>query len=114
MVYLHKEWFATKHTKMKNNWVSPDEIETINGKKYLKNNKSILITVGPSESMSKSKKIQLIQKILYLIMGQMLLAYSFYLIVLQKKMFNGLRKELIHRINLFKNCGILTIKLQMK
>ena len=40
----------------KNNWVSPDEIETINGKKYLKNNKSILITVGPSESMSKSKK----------------------------------------------------------
>ena len=41
--------------KDENNWVSPDEIETINGKKYLKNNKSILITVGPSESMSKSK-----------------------------------------------------------
>ena len=40
----------------KNNWISPDEIETINGKKYLKNNKSTLITVGPSESMSKSKK----------------------------------------------------------
>ncbi len=39
-----------------NNWVSPDELETINGKKYLKNNKSKVIKVGPSESMSKSKK----------------------------------------------------------
>ncbi len=39
-----------------NNWVSPDEIETINGKKYLKNQKSKEIKVGPSESMSKSKK----------------------------------------------------------
>ena len=39
-----------------NNWVSPDEIITINGKKYLKNNKKEMITVGPSESMSKSKK----------------------------------------------------------
>ena len=40
-----------------NNWVSPDEIETINGKKYLKkkiNQKKV--KVGPSESMSKSKK----------------------------------------------------------
>lgn len=39
-----------------NNWVSPDEIETINGKKYLKNDNSKLVKVGPSESMSKSKK----------------------------------------------------------
>ena len=39
-----------------NNWVSPDEIETIDGKKYLKKDKSKLITVGSSESMSKSKK----------------------------------------------------------
>ena len=39
-----------------NNWVSPDEIETINGKKYLKKDTSKLITVGSSESMSKSKK----------------------------------------------------------
>ena len=41
-----------------NNWISPDEIENINGKKYLKKDKSKVITVGPSESMSKSKKIQ--------------------------------------------------------
>ncbi len=39
-----------------NNWVSPEDIETVNGKKYLKNDKSKLIKVGPSESMSKSKK----------------------------------------------------------
>ena len=39
-----------------NNWVSPEEIETINGKKYLKNDNSKMITVGSSESMSKSKK----------------------------------------------------------
>ena len=39
-----------------NNWVSPEEIETVDGKKYLKKDKSKLIKVGPSESMSKSKK----------------------------------------------------------
>ncbi len=39
-----------------NNWVSPEEIETIEGKKYLKRDKTKLISVGPSESMSKSKK----------------------------------------------------------
>ena len=38
------------------NWVSPDEIITIDGKKYLKTNKQKEIKVGPSESMSKSKK----------------------------------------------------------
>ena len=39
-----------------NNWISPEEIEVINGKKYLKKDNSKLVTVGPSESMSKSKK----------------------------------------------------------
>ncbi len=39
-----------------NNWVSPEEIETIDGKRYLKKDKSKPITVGASESMSKSKK----------------------------------------------------------
>ena len=39
-----------------NNWISPEEIENLDGKKYLKKDKSKLITVGPSESMSKSKK----------------------------------------------------------
>ena len=39
-----------------NNWVSPEEIVTINGEKFLKKNKDELVKVGPSESMSKSKK----------------------------------------------------------
>ena len=39
-----------------NNWLSPDEITLINGKKFLKNDPSVEIKVGPTESMSKSKK----------------------------------------------------------
>ena len=40
-----------------NNWLSPEQIETKDGKNYfLKNNESVKVTVGPSESMSKSKK----------------------------------------------------------
>ena len=39
-----------------NNWISPDEIININGKKVLKVNKTSKVKVGPSESMSKSKK----------------------------------------------------------
>ena len=38
------------------NWVSPDELISIDGKKYLEKDKSKEIIVGPSESMSKSKK----------------------------------------------------------
>ena len=41
-------------------WVSPDEIDIIDGKKVLKKNHSVKIKVGPTESMSKSKKIPLI------------------------------------------------------
>ena len=40
----------------KGNWISPEEIIEINDKKFLKNNKKIEVEVGPSESMSKSKK----------------------------------------------------------
>ena len=39
-----------------NNWISPDEIITINGKKYLQKDQNKEVVVGPSESMSKSKK----------------------------------------------------------
>jgi len=38
-----------------NNWVSPDELVTKNGKKFLKDT-NIAVKIGPSESMSKSKK----------------------------------------------------------
>ena len=41
----------------KNNWLSPDEIDSKDGKKFFKkNNPNEKIIVGPSESMSKSKK----------------------------------------------------------
>ena len=40
-----------------NKWLSPDEVATDDGKKYYeKNNQNKLVTVGPSESMSKSKR----------------------------------------------------------
>ena len=39
-----------------NNWLSPDEVEKINNKIVLKNNPKKVVKVGPSESMSKSKK----------------------------------------------------------
>ncbi len=38
------------------NWVSPDELITIDGKKFLEKDKAHPIKIGPSESMSKSKK----------------------------------------------------------
>ena len=38
------------------NWLSPEEVITVNGKKFLKKDKTKEINVGPSESMSKSKK----------------------------------------------------------
>ncbi len=39
-----------------NNWLSPEEIEKINDKLVKKDNHKIAVKVGPSESMSKSKK----------------------------------------------------------
>jgi leucyl-tRNA synthetase len=39
-----------------NNWLSPDELISKDGKKYLKKDTTQVIKVGPSESMSKSKK----------------------------------------------------------
>ena len=39
-----------------NNWVSPDDIIIIDGQKFLKKDETHKIKVGPSESMSKSKK----------------------------------------------------------
>ncbi len=39
-----------------NNWISPDEVIAIEGKKFLKKDTSQEVKVGPSESMSKSKR----------------------------------------------------------
>ena len=40
----------------KGNWVGPEEIISVNGENFLKKDKTKKIKVGPSESMSKSKK----------------------------------------------------------
>ena len=41
----------------KNNWLSPEEVESVDKKKFYKKNKpSEIVKVGPIESMSKSKK----------------------------------------------------------
>ena len=39
-----------------NNWLSPDEVEKVNGKIVKKIDENRIVKVGPSESMSKSKK----------------------------------------------------------
>ncbi len=39
-----------------NNWLSPDDVELIGDKFQKKNDPSNKVKVGPSESMSKSKK----------------------------------------------------------
>ncbi len=41
---------------MNGNWISPDELITVNGKKFLEKDKNHQVKIGPSESMSKSKK----------------------------------------------------------
>ena len=47
------------HETYKNNenqWISPDEVFTNDGKKFFKKGTNLEVKVGPSESMSKSKK----------------------------------------------------------
>jgi leucyl-tRNA synthetase len=39
-----------------NNWINPEELIDIDGNKYLKSDKSKKVIIGPSESMSKSKR----------------------------------------------------------
>ncbi len=40
----------------KNNWISPDEVEIVNGKKVLIKDNSVEVKIGSTESMSKSKR----------------------------------------------------------
>ena len=76
-----------------NAWLSPDEVTSEDGKQfYKKDNLSEKVIVGPTESMSKSKKNTIDPENIIKIMEQILLDYLFYQIVLQKKMCNGLIK----------------------
>ena len=88
-----------------NNWISPDEITTINGEKFLKKDSATKVTVGASDQCLNQKNTidpaEIIQKY-----GADAVDYLFYQIARQKKMFNGLMKVLRHPINLYKNCGL--------
>ena len=94
------ETYKDKNT----NWISPDEIININGEKFLKEDKSQKIKIGPSESMSKSKKILDPEKIIS-DFGADSVRLFILSDVLLKKMFNGLMKELILHSNFYKNYG---------
>ena len=74
-------------------WVSPDETQTIQGEKYLLKDKSIKIKVGPSESMSKSKKNVVDPEFIIENYGADWSGYLSYPIVPQKKMCSGQNKE---------------------
>ena len=76
----------------KNNWLSPDEIEKIDNQFFVKGKLDKPVKVGPSESMSKSKKNVIDPEFIIKNYGADLLGYLFYLIVHLKKMFNGLNK----------------------
>ena len=72
-------------------------------KTFLKSDKSNKINVGPSESMSKSKKNTIDPEKIIKFMELMLLDYLFYQIALQKKMCSGQIQECWPLISLFKN-----------
>ena len=48
---------------LKNNWLYPDEVEKISSSNVVKKDDKSKVIVGPAESMSKSKKIQLTLKL---------------------------------------------------
>jgi Leucyl-tRNA synthetase len=53
-----------------NNWLSPEEVESKDGKKfYIKDNPDKKVFVGSSESMSKSKKNTIDPEIISIILG---------------------------------------------
>ena len=96
-----------------NQWLYPDEVEkNSKGHFFTKNNEKKVI-VGPSESMSKSKKNTIDPE-------EMISMYGAdsdglcYLIALQKEMCSGHRKGFLLLLNLFKNFGNCIMKLKIK
>ena len=96
-----------------NNWLNLDEVETDDGKNfYLKENSKIKVKIGPSESMSKSKKNTIDPEEMIENFG----ADAVRLFILSdsppEKMFSGPNKEWFHHLNLFKNYGTYTLILK--
>ena len=86
-----------------NNWISPEEIEIKDKKYYKKNSPNSKIIVGPSESMSKSKKNVIDPESIIKSYGAD--SVRLFQTVLQKKMFNGLSRVWFRHLNLYKNYG---------
>ena len=73
-----------------NNWLSPDEVYSDNGKDFFKKeNRKEIVKVGPSESMSKSKRNTIDPEKMIESYGADSVRFLFYQIALQKKMFSG-------------------------
>ena len=53
-IFLHKEWFVMKLIKIKWNWLFLMKLQKLI--KTIKKNDNSKVKVGPTESMSKSKK----------------------------------------------------------
>ena len=78
----------------KNNWLSPDEVTSEDGKKFfIKNQPNKKVKVGPSESMSKSKRNTIDPENMINNYGADAVRFLFYLIALLKRMFSGQKVE---------------------
>ena len=71
----------------------------------IKNRPNENVTVGPSESMSKSKKNIIDPAKMIEAYGADAVRFLYYQTAHQKKMFSGLTRVWPHHINIFKNCG---------
>ena len=92
--------------KLDDQWLSPDEVETDNGKDfYLLNDKSKKIKVGPSESMSKSKRNTVDPHKMIENYGADAVRFFILSDSPPEKMYNGQSKECLLHTNLFKNFG---------
>ena len=90
-----------------NNWLSPEEVFSEDGKKYfIKNNPTEKVYVGASESMSKSKKNTIDPEKIIETYGADAVDYSYYQIALLKKIYSGQKVECPPLINLSKNFGL--------
>ena len=73
----------------KGNWLYPDEVLKVDTNKFIKKIDKTKVTVGPSESMSKSKKNTIDPETMINHYGADAVRWFILSIVHQKKMFNG-------------------------
>ena len=76
------------------NWLSPDQVEKVGDKYFIKGKQNEIVKVGPSESMSKSKKNVIDPEF-----------------IIEN---NGQNREWFHHINLYKSFGYCILRLKQK